>query len=243
MDTQKITLKVPRGKIEVIVERKNVKNVRLKVYPNGTVKMSAPLGISEEWIKGYLVKKALWIVKSLNNFEASKPDEVDAIIHNGVSTRILGRKLRIIVTPTETRQVECKGEFLIIRTPQAENAKAVRAQFERWWRQQSKAYFQEVLDRFYPIVAKYGVAKPALYVKKMKTLWGSCSVNHSRINLNYYLFRASPPCIEYVVLHELAHFLYPKHDKDFYQFLTIHMPDWKERKKILDYETVKGIEY
>ncbi|MEW6173072.1 MAG: M48 family metallopeptidase [Bacillota bacterium] len=49
--------------------------------------------------------------------------------------------------------------------------------------------------------------------------------------------------MDYVVLHELTHFLYPKHNKDFYEFLTVHMPDWKERKRILDYEIVKGLKY
>jgi hypothetical protein len=34
---------------------------------------------------------------------------------------------------------------------------------------------------------------------------------------------------------------YPKHNKEFYNFLSIYMPDWKERKKILDYEVVQGI--
>lgn len=31
--------------------------------------------------------------------------------------------------------------------------------------------------------------------------------------------------------------------KDFYEFLTVHMPDWKERKRILDHEIVKGLGY
>ena len=75
----------------------------------------------------------------------------------------------------------------------------------------------------------------------MSTLWGSCSRKNGAINLNYYLYKASAPCIEYVVLHEMIHFLYPHHNKDFYDLLTIHMPDWKERKKQLDYEFVLGI--
>ncbi|MBY9021665.1 MAG: DUF45 domain-containing protein [Candidatus Lokiarchaeota archaeon] len=61
---------------------------------------------------------------------------------------------------------------------------------------------------------------------------------------NYYLgtdIGTSSCKTEYIVLHELVHFLYPKHNKEFYNFLSIYMPDWKERKKILDYEVVQGI--
>ena len=68
----------------------------------------------------------------------------------------------------------------------------------------------------------------------MKTLWGSCSVNRNKVTFNQYLTKAKPACIEYVVLHELVHFLYPNHSKKFYDFLSSYMPDWKERKKVLD---------
>ncbi|MDR2159802.1 MAG: M48 family metallopeptidase [Treponema sp.] len=50
------------------------------------------------------------------------------------------------------------------------------------------------------------------------------------------LSMARRPCIEYVVLHELIHFLYPNHGREFYDFLTLYMPDWKGRKKVLDLE-------
>ena len=67
-----------------------------------------------------------------------------------------------------------------------------------------------------------------------------CALLASR-NLNYYLYKAPGPCIEYVILHELAHFLYPHHDQNFHDFITIYMPDWQERKRLLDYEIVLGI--
>ena len=82
---------------------------------------------------------------------------------------------------------------------------------------------------------------PNLRVKKMQTLWGSCSRTHHIISLNYYLYKAPVACIEYVIMHELLHFLYPKHDKTFYETLTVLMPDWQERKRLLDYEIVLGV--
>ena len=72
----------------------------------------------------------------------------------------------------------------------------------------------------------------------MKTLWGSCSVNRGIITLNFYLIKAGIPYIDYVVLHELTHFLYPNHSKQFYMFLSNYMPDWKERKQVLDQDIV-----
>ena len=75
----------------------------------------------------------------------------------------------------------------------------------------------------------------------MKTLWGSCSRKRGIINLNYYLYKAPIPCIEYVILHEITHFLHHYHNKDYYDCLTIYMPEWKERKKQIYYEIVLGV--
>lgn len=229
--------------IEVIIERKSIKKVRLKVFPNGVVKLSAPLEVSDKWLDGFLTSKREWLTKTLNYFQETAAHEVEKRIHSGAATRILGRQIRIIVTGGKTYKIEQKGNYLYIQSPAAEDEAAVHRQFERWWHKQSQAYFLTAIARLYPIVAKHGVSKPSLQVRKMKTLWGSCSRRRGKVNLNYYLYKAPPACIDYVVLHELAHFLYPYHDKDFYEFLTVHMPDWPERKKILDHEIVKGLAY
>ena len=63
----------------------------------------------------------------------------------------------------------------------------------------------------------------------------------NKITLNEYLLKANIRCIQYVILHELTHLLYPNHSSDFYNFLTIHMPDWKDRKKQLDTEIVQSL--
>lgn len=75
----------------------------------------------------------------------------------------------------------------------------------------------------------------------MQTLWGSSIPKKNRITLNEYLLKANIRYIEYVVLHELTHLLYPNHNSDFYDFLTSQMPDWKERKKQLDTEVAQGL--
>jgi len=66
-------------------------------------------------------------------------------------------------------------------------------------------------------------------------------MSYSIITFNEYLYKADLLGIQYVILHEMTHSLYPSHNSSFYNFLTIQMPDCKERKKILDIEVVQGI--
>ncbi len=159
---------------------------------------------------------------------------------SGSSTRILGRQLTIQVHNAHRKQIIREDSVLHIYTPETDQL-AIDRQVNNWWQKSSKEYFQDILNCLYPIVEKHGIEYPDICVKKMRTLWGSCSRNSHKINLNFYLYKASVPCVEYVILHELTHFLYPHHDKDFYDFLTIHMPDWQYRKQQLDFEFVLGI--
>ena len=70
----------------------------------------------------------------------------------------------------------------------------------------------------------------------MKQCWGTSNPENNTITINEYLYMAPIYCIEYVILHEITHFLYPFHNKSFYNFISVHMPDWQDRKKKLNIE-------
>ena len=78
------------------------------------------------------------------------------------------------------------------------------------------------------------VPSPRIHIRSMDTRWGSCLPQKAIITLNRHLLEMPVSCIEYVVLHEFCHFLYPNHSKDFYAILSTLMPDWQQRKKLLD---------
>ncbi len=226
--------------LPVAVSLKKMKQVRLKVFPSGEIKLSAPIGTPESWIAEYLVSKTPWIEEKLDLFIQTRAVEKEEHFMSGSSTRILGRQLTIQVHEAHRKQVVREDDVLHVYTPETEQKK-IDKQVNNWWQRTSKEYFQAVVDLMYPIIEKHGVERPLVCVKKMSTLWGSCSRKTKKVNLNFYLYKASVPCVEYVILHELAHFLYPYHNKDFYDFITIHMPDWQDRRKQLDYEFVLGI--
>ncbi len=100
--------------------------------------------------------------------------------------------------------------------------------------EQCRAVFQPMLDAMYPMLEPYGVRKPTLRTRQMKSRWGSCMVQKGIITLNKRLYAAPTACIEYVIMHELCHLIHPNHSKQYYAFLTSMMPDWKERKALLE---------
>ena len=74
---------------------------------------------------------------------------------------------------------------------------------------------------------------PTLKIKPMKSRWGVCNTKTKCITLNLDLFRYDIKCLDYVAVHELAHFLEPNHSKAFWSIVEKYCPNYKEIKKIL----------
>jgi len=89
-----------------------MKNIRLKVYPRCTVKLSAPFRVSDEWINDYLKSKILWIEKSLQYYKDTEANELETRIHSGASTRILGKQIRIIVSEAKIYKIEQRSDYI-----------------------------------------------------------------------------------------------------------------------------------
>ena len=68
-------------------------------------------------------------------------------------------------------------------------------------------------------------------IRKMKTLWGSCSYKERSIRFNSYLHYMSDYFLEYIVVHEMAHLFVPNHSQRFYNIVKSYLPDYKERWK------------
>jgi len=229
------------GSVSVIIDRKKISSCRLKIFPSQKIKLSVPIETSSNWIDRYLQNKKNWITEKLENFAKTKNYDVTNVIQHGTSIRMLGQDMIFSICRSETKQVSTKYRCICIGLPDTSNTKEIKCLFESWWKKQSFSVYYKILDFLYPVIEKHNIRKPNLLIKKMKTLWGSSSPHNNTIALNFYLLKARKPCIEYVILHELIHFMFPHHNRQFYDFLTLYMPDWKDRKKILDTEVVQGL--
>lgn len=241
MEKISIILPISKKTVEISLDRKIMKTCRLKVYPTQEIILSIPLTVPIAWAKEFLTDKSAWIESKLESFRRTSGYAVTDEIRNGFSIKMFGEDMLFVVTECNKEQVYSQGKHIYICCHDPDDQERVWKLFENWWRKQAKEIFQKRTEEWYPIVQKYGVKMPKVAVRKMKTLWGSCSVNRETITFNFYLIKARMPYIDYVVLHELIHFLYPNHSKQFYMFLSNYMPDWKERKNVLDQEVVHGL--
>jgi predicted metal-dependent hydrolase len=61
----------------------------------------------------------------------------------------------------------------------------------------------------------------------MKTKWGGCNPKTGRILINLELIKKPEHCIEYIILHEVAHLIEKRHNDRFRDILTQYMPGWQ----------------
>ena len=227
--------------IVVRVDRKQMKTCRLKVYPDQSVRFSVPNSVSNEWIIKYLNQKSEWLERKIDIFRETAGYASTDEIRNGFSIRMFGEDLIFSVSKSSKSYIYREGRNICMGSKNPNDQTELMKQFETWWRKESLDFLEKRVTELYLIIKKYGKPRPKVQLRKMKTLWGSCSVNRGIVTFNQYLIKAKPAYIDYVVLHELVHFIYPNHSKQFYDFLSIHMPDWKARKRVLDQDVVHGL--
>lgn len=224
------------GTIKVNILRKRIKNVHLKVFRSLSVVLSVPELVPDEWIQCFLLERVKWIDDQITKYKKTSGYNNLLDIKNGSSIQYLGKDMRIYKESSLSNNVEVDEKRIHLFVIDKNDEELIQKVFNKWWRQTAREVYQSEVDSYYDkVIRKYNADKPSIIIKKMKTLWGSCSPQKCKITLNEYLLKANIRCIQYVVLHELTHLLYPNHSSDFYTFLTIHMPDWVERKKTVGY--------
>ena len=234
MITQR-TIQIDGKPLEYSLERKNVKNLNLHVRKDGSVYVSANAVIPEDKIDAFLVSKGTFIRNAQEKFkEQEQYRPLPKQYVSGETFYIQGRALRLKVTETHRDKIYSDGVYLFLDVKDQQDVTKKERMVKRFLDKQCKVVFSEIVEELYPVFQKYGVAPPILRIRTMDTRWGSCLPGKGVITLNKRLLEAPRHCIEYVVMHELCHFIHPNHSKHFYDFLAMLMPDWKERKKILD---------
>ena len=97
-------------------------------------------------------------------------------------------------------------------------------------RRECRVLLARALDRVYPLVVSFGVGRPELKIRKMRTQWGNCHWMQGYITLNTALHRLPEHLRDYVALHELVHLIHHDHGPGFYALMDALMPDWRKRR-------------
>jgi predicted metal-dependent hydrolase len=214
------------------LQRDNYRTLRVKVFPDLTVKVHAPRAAADDEIRAVVRKKASWIARTLDRLEAYHPLPTPKRYISGETFYYLGRQYRLRVCEGEKQPARLHGRFLFVQIPNKENTVLARHLVEDWYAIRASDIFMRYVAECLRIGSRHGIPAPRVVIRRMKARWGSCN-SKGLITLNINLVKAPAHCIQYVIMHELCHLKHHNHSKSFYSLLGRCMPDWQRRKKTL----------
>lgn len=222
------------GEIVYTLERKDIKNINLRIRHDGKVFVSAPVRAEDSIIDDFVINKGNYITNALDRFLQKSNDKPTMHYISGENVTILGKNMRISVVKDESEYVSCDGVYVFIHVKRPNYYNRKKNLLNNWINAQCSTVFSDIIQRVHARFISYGVALPQLVIRNMTSRWGSCLPKKGIITLNKHLIEAQKNCIEYVVYHEFCHFIHPNHSKEFYMLLQVMLPDWKRSKQILE---------
>lgn len=209
------------------------KSLTIKVHPDATVVVLAPIDADKKKVIEKVKSKAPWILKQIEQFNTYKPGTPLRRFINGETHLYLGRQYRLKIIADNVNAVKAYRGQLFIHTTNT-NKDFVSKQLQQWYKEKAAIVFTEMLNEVLPKFKKYKVAQPVLSIRIMSKRWGSCTPS-GKIILNTELIKAPKGSIEYVMIHELCHLVYHNHTKHFFDLQNRMLPDWKKWKARLEY--------
>jgi predicted metal-dependent hydrolase len=215
------------------VEWKEIKNVHLTIYPpDARVHVSAPMNMTEESIRLFLITKLPWIKQRVSQVLEQNRQSPRTYV-SGENHYYKGHRYRLkVINHKAAAKVELQGNEFIVMYVREKATEARRAEvLKEWYRAEFKAILPSLVTKWEAIL---GVKANKWDVKQMKTLWGSCNHRTRNIIFNLELIKKPLHCIEYIVVHELLHIKVRLHNEEYTALLNRHFPNWKQLKDELN---------
>lgn len=229
-----ITLPTSRRTLTFELERKAVKNMNLRVRRDGTVHLSIPKRATVAEAEAFLRGHEEWVLGALSRMEkrAEAHPTAETV---GDSLPYLGGKLEVVWRSELPARVEAdmvnRRLNIFLFDPYDPEMRA--AAIETFEIAETRKLVTALVDRYYPLFATRGVPYPkTIRVKVMKTRHGSCSAAKGYLNFSSRLCEYPVAFIEYVVVHELCHFLEANHSERFWREVARVLPDWEARERM-----------
>jgi predicted metal-dependent hydrolase len=218
--------------INIDVVYKDIKNLHIGVYPPiGRVRVAAPERLGEEQVRLAVIQRLPWIKRQRQQLQDAVRQSPREMV-TGESHYIWGSRHRLKVIERAGRaHVEVDGQRLLLYVPEGTDTDTRLKLLQDWQRKQLRLKVPSLIAKWEPVL---DVSVPRWSIRRMKTKWGSCNRETGHIWFNVELAKKHPECLEYIVVHEMAHHLERSHGERFTKLMDTFMPDWRSRRDQLN---------
>ncbi|WP_160670277.1 SprT family zinc-dependent metalloprotease [Clostridium sp. C8-1-8] len=224
--------------MEYEIVRSKRKTVAIEVKEDKII-VKCPYRCSKAYIDSVINKNKLWIEQTHKKIMERGEKRLKYV--DGQIVYYLGRPYELEFNYDLKNSLQFKQDkfiFTLEASKKGDNTlleEMAKDMLMNWFRKEAKEYLNK---RTFEIADKLGVSVNKVYIKNVKTIWGSCS---SKNNINYNIKLISMPegVIDYVIIHELCHTLERNHSNKFWALVEKVIPDYKERRNFLNTSSSK----
>ncbi|MBQ6394792.1 MAG: M48 family metallopeptidase [Atopobiaceae bacterium] len=215
----------------VEVTRKRIKNMYLRIDAiDGHIRVSCPMWAGDAEVTAFVRSKRLWLEKHRARIDDRSASRLRECV-SGEELYLWGRTLPLEVVPGNRFKLDADGDAAILTAPPTSSAEGRRTWLRNWYKKQ----VEQVCAGSVPAQEiRMQLKCSGVTVRWMKSRWGSCSVESKTIRINSQLAKFPRECLEYVIIHELAHIAVPNHGPAFQALMDKYCPDWHRIRRMLN---------
>ncbi len=219
--------------IEVLIERtERRKTVSIFIERDGSVKVLAPLNVSEERIEEVVFTKSYQIFKKLARWKELNHGKVNREFVNGQSFLYLGRNYRLAIVDIQEVPLKISGGNFLLLKKQLPNAEKV---FRAFYKHKSELKIKERLS----LISDRFQQKPtSVKVLELQNRWASWTPKNG-LNFHWKCVMAPVSVLDYIITHEMVHLTHPNHSSEFWNELDKKMPGFRKHEQWLKTNGVK----
>lgn len=214
-------------KIPYLIKKGKYKRITIGFYHKDTLTIKCPINMPLTKLETFINSNIKWIINHKPTDFFKEHEYID-----GEEYLFLGKQYKFKIFENKHASVDIMNDNMIIYTPN-KDALAVKKLVNLWRHQQASLVFQEVLIKCFREMSNYLEEFPKLEIKKYKSRWGCCFPKRNKIVINVSVVNLPIHLIEYVIYHELAHFIHLNHSVEYHRFLQKFVPNEKQLKKEL----------
>jgi predicted metal-dependent hydrolase len=210
-----------------------IKTVAIHVNPTGYITVLSPQSLDEESIQKILYKRGKWIIEKQELIDKNRDATIIKQFVSGESFPYLGRYYRLKVTkPLPEGEKKCglvNGRFYVEgngHSGSENGSSSVKRALIEWYLEHAEEKIKERVNRFAPLIGKRPVS---IKIKNQEKRWGSCS-RSGIIRVNWKVIMVPISVMDYVIVHELCHLIYPHHSIQFWQKVQSIIPDYEKKR-------------
>ncbi len=199
---------------DVNVVKKSNKNSYIRVKEDKTILVTTNFLVSKRYIKDFLDRNQNYLRDMMTKRDTEQEKRNRFFF--------LGIEYDIIIVPTYSETFILDGKIY---------TKSMK-DLTKWYKKQIEKIFNERLDIIYNKFEE-DIPYPKLKIRMMKTRWGVCNKRDNSITINANLIRETIDKLDYVIVHELSHFIHFNHSKSFWNCVEKYVPNYKKIRKAL----------